>query len=229
MDEASGGEMMKNAVINSYFSTPVVQVRFADNDELNAELKELFLRKEHENADDIINPNRFNTQFGPLFESHFDLFKWQDKPVQKLAGMMHSTLSEFVQHINQYTPGQMQKLMFQYHAWFHITRMGGFQTLHDHPNASWSAIYYIQAGDEVPDRPESGVVRFHDKRGFSPMYLDAGNDNIEARFSWEAVPLKPETGMMLIFPSWLAHEILPYHGESERIMVALNAWIQRKA
>lgn len=220
---------MKNAVINAWFATPVAQVRFEDNDKLNAELKELFLRKERDDADKVVNPNRFTTQFGALFESRFDLFTWPDEPVQKLAALMHGTLRDFVQHVNQYSTDQMQKLLFQYHAWFHITRKGGFQTLHDHPNASWSAIYYIQAGDKVPDRPDSGVVRFHDKRGFSPMYMDAGNDNIEGRFSWEAMPLQPETGMMLIFPSWLAHEILPYHGASERIMVALNAWIQRKA
>jgi len=216
---------MPKAVIKSYFATPIAHINFEDNAALNRELKELFLRKEREEPDLVRNPNRYNTQFG-LFESNFDLFNWSDEPVQQLAGMMHNTLHGFVQQINSYSDEQMSFLEFNYHAWYHITRAGGYQTLHDHANASWSAIYYIQAGEDNPEHPESGVVRFYDKRGFSPMYMDAGNENLDPRYSWEVVPIKPETGKMLIFPSWIAHEILPFQGRDERIMVALNAWIR---
>ena len=34
--------------------------------------------------------------------------------------------------------------------------------------------------------------------------------------------LKPNPGMMLMFPSWLRHAVLPYYGESTRITIAFN-------
>ena len=35
-----------------------------------------------------------------------------------------------------------------------------------------------------------------------------------------------QAGQLVIFPSWLMHEVLPYLGERERIVVAFNAWIR---
>ncbi|MDX1575010.1 MAG: putative 2OG-Fe(II) oxygenase, partial [Kiloniellales bacterium] len=34
--------------------------------------------------------------------------------------------------------------------------------------------------------------------------------------------LMPEPGLMLMFPSWLRHAVLPYYGESSRITIAFN-------
>lgn len=213
--------------IGQFFSTPIAQITLPEMDALNSELAELFLAREGE-AGKFRNPNRYNTQFGELFESRFDLFQWPDPPVQRLASLIHHLLASFVRQINRYGEEEMQRLQFHYHSWFHVTRQGGYQTLHDHAMASWSGIYYVQPGERLPDRPESGVVRFYDPRGFSPMYIDPGNRRLDPRFAFDAVPVVPEAGKMLIFPSWLGHEILPYQGRGERIMVAFNSWVEER-
>jgi hypothetical protein len=33
----------------------------------------------------------------------------------------------------------------------------------------------------------------------------------------------------VIFPSWLLHEVLPYQGTRERVVVAFNAWLEDAA
>jgi hypothetical protein len=38
--------------------------------------------------------------------------------------------------------------------------------------------------------------------------------------------VRPENGMMLIFPGWLNHYVHPYWGERERISVAFNLMIR---
>jgi len=35
--------------------------------------------------------------------------------------------------------------------------------------------------------------------------------------------LRLEPGQLVLFPSWLLHEVLPFEGEGERITVAFNA------
>ena len=34
--------------------------------------------------------------------------------------------------------------------------------------------------------------------------------------------VKPEVGVMLIFPCWLKHQVLPFFGEGERRSLAMN-------
>ena len=34
--------------------------------------------------------------------------------------------------------------------------------------------------------------------------------------------VKPEVGVMLIFPNWLKHQVLPFYGEGERRSIAFN-------
>ena len=34
--------------------------------------------------------------------------------------------------------------------------------------------------------------------------------------------IKPEAGVMLIFPNWLKHQVLPFFGEGERRSMAFN-------
>jgi len=212
--------------IAQYFATPIAQIKVPNCEALNRELAALFIAREQDQL--TRNPNRYTTQFGELYESRFDLFSWPDPPVQQLAQLVQFLLTSFVRQVNGYNDAEFAKLTFRYHSWFHITRHGGYQTMHDHAMASWSGIYYIQPGDRLPDRPESGVVRFYDPRGFSPMYIDGGNRRLDSRFSFEPVPVVPEAGKMLFFPSWLGHEILPYQGQTERIMVAFNSWVETR-
>lgn len=35
---------------------------------------------------------------------------------------------------------------------------------------------------------------------------------------------KLEAGQLVLFPSWLNHQVLPHQGDGERIAVAFNTW-----
>ena len=212
--------------IKSWFATPVATARFPQHSSLNPTLKQLFLARENETYRHHI---RIPTQIGALFESRFDLFDWPDAPVQELATWVHDTLSGLVASLNGYGEQQIGGFEFFYDSWFHITRYGGYQSNHIHPNASWSGIYCVDAGDAVADRPESGQVKFYDPRGAAHMHFDGGNRQLDPRFSTTPVYLTHRAGQLVIFPSWLFHEVLPYLGQRERIVVAFNAWLEDEA
>lgn len=206
------------------FAVPFIETQKEDPEKLNAELTSLFLEKET-HGDLYRDPKRRDTQQGGIFESRFDLFKWQEAPAKELTTFCHTSVARVVHQLSDYSEKEFSALRFDYHAWFHITRAGGYQGLHMHPNASWSGIYCVDPGDDVPDRPDSGVVRFHDPRNFSNYYSDAGNERLKHPAYHGSYQFKHVPGKLLIFPSYLQHEIFPYFGNRPRIIVAFNCWI----
>jgi len=192
---------------------------------LAGELTGLFLAREAAGAE-YRNDVQFSTQHGSLFESRFDLFQWPEPPVRRLAQFCHDNLKATLQRLSDYSDEELGRLAFHYHSWFHITRQGGYQGLHNHQNASWSGIYCVDPGDEMPERPDSGMVRFHDPRGQADMYSDAGNQRLKIPANHGVLQIRHEPGKLLIFPSYLLHEIFPYAGQRPRIVVAFNCWIK---
>ncbi len=212
--------------IGSLYATPYAEAIHPDAERLCNELQQLFLDCEQQ-GDKFINKTHRDAQNGQLFESTFDLFYWQHKAVQELREFCHLSLASLVQQISDYDETQFAKLSFDYHAWFHITRNGGFQGLHNHPNASWSGIFCVNPGDQLPDNPESGVVRFHDPRAGANYYSDAGSARWKSPFNIGGRQIQHEQGKLFLFPSFLNHEIFPYLGTSKpRIIVAFNSWIK---
>jgi len=212
--------------ITSFFAVPIARVVMPDHESLCDELEQLFLEKESA-GETFRHQKRIDTMHGDLFESRFDLFRWADPPIRMLTAWCHNRLASLVQELNRYDDAEMNLLRFDYHAWFHITRKHGYQGQHNHPNASWSGIFCVHPGDPVPDRPDSGLVRFHDPRTHIDMYSDAGNRHLRLPFSAGSCDWRHRRGQLVIFPSYLRHEIYPYVGERPRIVVAFNCWINR--
>ena len=210
--------------ITDLFTTPLVEAQMPDHEPLCEALTDLFLDKE-EQGDQFKYHRRRATQFGPLFESKFDLFRWEDPPVKQVAQFCHAHLGELIQKITTYTPEELGKLRFDYHAWFHVTRMGGVQGLHNHQNASWSGIFCVDPGDVLPDRPDSGLVRFHDPRWCSWFHSEPGNLGLKLPYRHGGFDVTHRAGRLVIFPSFLMHEIFAYQGEKPRIVVAFNCSI----
>jgi uncharacterized protein (TIGR02466 family) len=207
--------------ITDLFATPLGDTQMPTHEPVCEALTGLFLEKERE-GDRYRYHKRRDTQFGNLFESRFDLFSWPDEPIKAVARFTHASLSQLIIQLTGHDPEALSKLRFQYHAWFHITRRGGYQGLHNHQNASWSGIFCVDPGDELPDRPDSGRVRFHDPRACAQMYADAGNARLRMPYQHGGFDITHRAGRLVIFPSHLYHEIFPYQGERPRIVIAFN-------
>ncbi len=215
----------KTMKINTVFAVPLVSVHYENAVRLGESLTKLFLEKERL-GDQYRNSRIFDTQHGALFESRFDLFSWPEPEVAELTTFCHRAVASVVAQLNAYSQTDMENLSFDYQAWFHITRAGGFQALHNHPNASWSGIYCIDPGDEIAGRPESGAVRFRNPNQNAGMFADNGNKQLIEPFGVGGVQVRHEPGKLLLFPSYLEHEIFPYAGQRPRIVVAFNCAVK---
>lgn len=211
--------------INTMFAVPLVSISHENPLPLGAALTSLFLEKEN-SGDEYRNTKFFDTQHGEVFESHFDLFSWPDPEVAELTAFCHRGVASVVAKLNDYSQPELDALSFEYQAWFHITRNGGYQSLHNHPNASWSGIYCVDPGDSVEERPDSGSVRFRNPNQNAGMFADGGNRSLAEPYGLGGVQIKHEPGKLLIFPSYLEHEVFPYIGQRPRLVVAFNCWIR---
>ena len=163
-----------------------------------------------------------------LFESEFGLFSWPQPCVQQLKRFCLDSLALAVVQVNGYSPQDAQHLQIFNHTWFHITRQGGYMGSHNHPMASWSGVYCVATGGDDPNNPDSGVLRFHDPRNSVNMYMDAGNSNWIDPWSPGQLSFKLKPGQLVMFPSFLMHEVATHSGPEERITVAFNCWIKDK-
>lgn len=203
------------------FSTPVFSASYPQPKALNEALKSHILEQEAQ-GEKYRNKEYIPSNQVRIFESTFDLFRDPHPAIQELKmfflhGVLHAVAST-----NGYSPEDCSRLRVITDAWYHVTRFGGYISSHIHSNASWSAVYMVDPGETPTDLPLSGTLNFKDPRTTAHMYRDAGNSNWQRPHHVGSVnyPMKP--GELLVFPSFIQHEVTPYLGKLPRITVAAN-------
>jgi hypothetical protein len=203
------------------FAVPFGEARLASCERLNRELEALFLARE---TDEYRNPTPSHAPQAEMFESRFNLFLWPEGCVQELRGFVLDAVFRTVLETSTLTPAALGRLRMHNHTWFHVTRHAGSFVAHNHPLASWSAVYCVRAGERVPDQPRSGLLRFLDPRAGADGYVDGGNRALRAPFALAAREVRLEEGQVIVFPSFIFHEVSPFYGRDTRITVATNCW-----
>lgn len=102
-------------------------------------------------------------------------------------------------------------------CWVNINPKFAYNSTHCHPNSYLSASYYVK----VP--ADSGDLIFLDPR----TQLDATRTPIKEAtvFTAAEAHYKPEPGLLVIFPSWLLHQVEQNQGDDDRISIAFNTWM----
>ena len=99
--------------------------------------------------------------------------------------------------------------------WVNLLRGGGAHSAHIHPHSIISGTLYV----EVP--PGSGAIRFEDPR--LPMMMAAPTRRPDAPEQLRSfVTVQPRPGLILLWESWLRHEVLPGSGRGERLSISFN-------
>lgn len=203
------------------FSVPIVSAYMPNPDALNSELRRLFLEKEKD-PQTFRNPHPIVVRNKELFESRFDLFDWPEKSVATLRSFCFSNLTRTIQELCGYDQQIIQKLSVTCESWFHITRNGGYFAQHNHPLHSWSGVYCVKHDGDNP-QSASGKLVFMNPHQAGTMYIDMGIAKMKPPFNMGHETKRLVPGQLVLFPSWLPHEVWPYEGYSERITVAFNA------
>ena len=99
--------------------------------------------------------------------------------------------------------------------WVNLLRGSGHHSGHIHPHSVISGTLYV----EVPKG--SGAIRFEDPR--LPLMMAAPTRLADAPEELRPfVGVEPRPGLLLLWESWLRHEVLPGTGRGERLSISYN-------
>ena len=123
--------------------------------------------------------------------------------------------------------GQLDMQIALRGLWFQISNRGAFHDVHTHGNCSWSGVYMVQV-DAQAQRclhptygAHNGVTRF-----YGPPFAHLGGAHVDLGNAYLQSPhfdVPPLPGQLVVFPSWLPHQAMPYEGGQDRVIISFNA------
>ena len=98
--------------------------------------------------------------------------------------------------------------------WSIINPSNAYNSRHNHPNNLLSSAYYAK----VPKN--SGTINFYDPRP-AAAYLNARPRKINL-INGETYTIVPKEGLLVLFPSYLQHDVEPNLSNEERVILSFN-------
>ena len=140
---------------------------------------------------------------------------WNSKEMDVLERPLLAPLRQAIHSACAAALGEMgwRSQEFQLQSWVNLHDRGGFNFLHMHEASLLSGSFYVK----VP--AGSGALCFRDPRpGVTHGSFKGSVPNGHAD-----IHLKPSTGLLVLFPSWMEHYVEPHESDEPRICIAFNA------
>ena len=198
------------------FATPVIIVVLDDSISLNESLKAKIY--DQERKDDGLQKSNFGG-----WHSKDDMMVWAPEEARTILQAAIASVTPYTADIH---PAGKRDFKFDANMWANINRKGHANNGHTHPGCLWSGAYYVDSGHEG-ENYVGGEFSIEDPRFpmnvmYIPSLVTRGPDG-EPQSSQHRI--KPKSGMMVLFPSWLRHSVRPYLGNKDRISVAFNLMV----
>ncbi|KAB7613252.1 hypothetical protein F9L33_11635 [Amylibacter sp. SFDW26] len=141
-----------------------------------------------------------------------DDLEWRFPIFQDVAAALDKHVMAFAEDLQFDLDGKELKLDS---LWINILPTGGIHTSHIHPHSVISGTTYVS-------RPkDASAIKFEDPR--SQMMMAAPTRKSDARKEMQSfIYVEPEAGDVLLWESWLRHEVPMNMSDEERISVSFN-------
>ncbi|HEY8685982.1 MAG TPA: TIGR02466 family protein [Chloroflexota bacterium] len=189
------------------FGTPIVQCTWPDGPEINPQLREAIL--EHASK----HPGVKYTNIGG-WHSEAGQLEFCGNAGQQLIRHMYEMTNEATAWLyaqNGRTPEPMTWGMW---AWAIVNQRGDHNSLHTHPGATWSGVYYVDQGESEPDAKGTPIQLYDANQARSNTFFPS--------LMSPKCQINPKPGLMILFPSYVAHAVPPHQGDRPRISIAFN-------
>jgi uncharacterized protein (TIGR02466 family) len=201
-------DVAENSQFENVFSTPIFSHLHTGAETLNTQLRDLILEIERTDRG-VVRSNQGGWQSTP------DFLRSDSPPIATLERYIVLAIKIATLRV---TAQPNLKFRIELHGWAAVNRNGHYNTTHVHPMATWSGVYYVDPGDQNPDAPD-GLLEFVHPIAASVM-----------TFLPSVLPsarlVQPKAGMLILFPSYLQHNVRMYRGRRPRICVPFNAHLQ---
>ena len=215
---------------SAHWAVPLGEHHLADAEEVNAVLSRVFQAMRmtslvSENAPEDVADSSFYVSDDQL------LARVELPEFQTLIRFFVESIQKTVSKVNRgvWPVGKMSLQLQLNGCWFQIQNGMASHDVHTHGNCSWSGVYYVQV-DERHHRirhPKlkhtNGVTRFYGpySQWQAGAYMDIGNAYLQKNH----IDIEPHAGKLVVFPSYLPHQAMPYEGDLDRIIVSFNVQI----
>lgn len=199
--------------IRSLFSTPLCVHFLPIAQEVNAELKPLILEKMAGNG--VSDPHGQGWRSGPDFES------WGGGHVQTLFRV----LRELADGVTATRSGGRVTLDWKITASAVVRQKGDHAELAARPGPLWSGLYFVDDGyAKSDDEALGGECELADPRGALPaMVAPHLSFRIPGGVSAGLnETIRPQSGMILLHPSWLPRGERRYDGPTQRVLLEFD-------
>ena len=146
-----------------------------------------------------------------------DLLDWPEPAIKMLAAEVDRSVQQIMtlpSVVARRPPPERVK--YQAYGWANVNQSGDYNALHMHPGNHWAVVYYVATGVPSPDTPMNGRIELRDPRPAAVFARPPGFN------SGQPMIIGPQPGLMIVFPSWIEHWVHPFHGERNRISIAIN-------
>jgi uncharacterized protein (TIGR02466 family) len=193
--------------LRNLFASPLVIRRWGD-DPLNAELRAAILAHRDRVAGGVAQSNigGWHSEYGRLeFCGPAGL-----KLVERATALTDEATARVLQDYGQ----PPQTFAWGLQAWANVNARGDFNRVHTHPGSTWSGVYYVDMGIAGSKAQAAPLQVFDPCQGRANTFLP--------QFVPNNITLRPEAGLMLLFPSYVGHMVFPHEGDGPRISIAFN-------
>ena len=200
---------MKNYQLYKLFPSPVFHYSLEDKKEFNIELKNYILNLKEKNKKGVKKSNQ-----GGWHSPMFDILN--DKLVKKFTIIFQNYVKESVEEIGWNYDSDRVKIEAM---WSIINKKGDFNIQHNHPNAYFSAAYYVKCP------VNSGNINFHE--GSEAKLIRHPNIKKFTEMSAMKTSLEPKEGDLFVFPAYFYHDVGENLSNEDRIVISFNLDIIR--
>jgi uncharacterized protein (TIGR02466 family) len=195
------------------FGIPILKSTCPVGNGLNDQLEQLILQLEKQEPG-VKQSNRGGWQ------SEKTLQTIQSDAVATLLSLIDAAVCDIMgEAIGSASPAKIER-DWEIVAWANINRRMNFNSMHYHVGGFWSGVYYVKLPADLAD--DEGVIAFRTPN-LSPMLASVIPAPPELSDAFRhSIEIKPVPGMLLIFPSWLEHAVLPHSVAGERISIGFD-------
>lgn len=207
-----------DAKANMLFATPLMTLMVKNAPELNERFKaKIYARQK-------VDSGESKSNFGG-WHSRDDMVMWATDEARTIINTAIDTCSAFTADVH---PNGKRDFRFDVNMWANINRNGDSNNAHTHPGALWSCVYYVDDGSDNMGTNVGGELMLEDPRFPMNVMYKPGLllKNQDGSIQYAQHSIVPKTGMMVIFPSWLRHNVRPYLGDKDRVSIAFNLMVK---
>ena len=191
-----------------FFPTPIWTEKIEGYEKVNKEMLAYILNLQEKDPDGIVKSN-----FKGWHSKDFDM---KDLSPINFITAIKKNLNILIDDMNWDLSIQSIKISSM---WAIINEKGAWNQKHQHSNSDISAAYYVTAHEGCGD------IVFYDPRP-ARVYKQpiAKSPN---KLNGTVNSIKPEAGMLVLFPSYLDHSVNPNISDKKRIVISFNLSLEK--